>query len=123
MYLASKQSVRGARGLGLAIVLSVSMVFASRASAGVIYAIDDQNSLFTFDNLAPQNILTGTFLSGLKPNEHLINIDFHPIPDRIRFFSDTENNVRIDPTTGLVANVDTNLAYKAGDPNFGKNPN
>jgi hypothetical protein len=148
-------------------VLAGAAFCTQRASAAVVYAIDDQNNLFTFDNLTPQNILTGTFISGLKPNEHLINIDFrpatgtlygigssyqvytvnpatglalpvgagfgavagnsygmdfNPAADRIRFYSDNDNNVRIDPTTGLLAGTDANLAYAAADPNFGKNP-
>ena len=31
-----------------------------------------------FDNLSPQNITSGVFITGLKTNEHLINIDFRP---------------------------------------------
>jgi hypothetical protein len=161
------KTVRGILGVACAAALAGGL-FVQRASAAVIYAIDDQNNLFTFDNLAPQNILTGTFITGLKPNEHLINIDFrpangllygigssyqvytvnpatgaavavgagfgavpgnsygmdfNPVPDRIRFFSDNDNNIRIDPNTGLrIVPDDTNLAYAPGDPNAGKNP-
>jgi len=173
-----KTNVRGLRGLICAATLAAGAMCASQVSAATIYAIDDQNNLFTFDNLSPQNPLTGVFLSGLKPGEHLINIDFrpngaapgalygigtgtgttfqvytinpatgvavpvgagfpaiqgnsfgmdfNPVPDRIRFFSDIESpgtNVRIDPATGLVAATDTPLAYAAGDVNAGKNPN
>jgi hypothetical protein len=165
------KKVRGLLGLACAAVLAGSALFAPRASAALIYAIDDQNNLFTFDNTTPGNIITGNFVTGLKPNEHLINIDFRPsngvlygigssfqvytinttlgptfgaatavgagfgsVPgnsygmdfnpavDKIRFYSDNDNNTRIDPVTGLNIGPDTNLAYKAGDPNAGKNP-
>jgi len=37
--------------------------------------------------------------------------------------SDVDQNLRLHPDTGAVASVDTPIAYKAGDVNFGKNPN
>jgi hypothetical protein len=155
------------RILGLAVAVAGASVLAPKASAATIYAIDDQNNLFTFDNQSPQNIITGTFVTGLKPNEHLTNIDFrsvdgvlygvgssyqvytinpatgvatprpasfgpvqgnsfgmdlNPVTDLMRFYSDTDNNVRIDPNSGLVVDTDPNLAYAPGDPNAGKNP-
>jgi hypothetical protein len=42
--------------------------------------------------------------------------------DRIRVVSDVDQNLRLNPDTGAVI-VDTPLAYKSGDPNFGKNAN
>jgi hypothetical protein len=160
----------GFGGLAGAAFLSCA-IFGSQASAATIYALDDRNNLFTFDNLAPQNILSGVFLFGLQPNEHLLNIDFRPstgdlygigssyhvytinpatgactplggiggtfpaVPgnsfgmdfnpaaDRIRFYSDADNNIRLHPDTGGLVATDTNLTYKAGDSNFGVNPN
>ena len=43
--------------------------------------------------------------------------------DRIRITSDSEQNLRVNPDTGMVAAVDGMLAYAAGDINFGQNPN
>ncbi len=48
--------------------------------------------------------------------------DFNPTIDRIRVTSDAEQNLRLNPDTGAVAAVDTNLAYAAGDPGAGTNP-
>jgi hypothetical protein len=50
-------------------------------------------------------------------------MDFNPTVDRIRFVSDTDDSIRVDPNTGLLAATDTSLAFKTGDANFGKNPN
>jgi len=50
-------------------------------------------------------------------------MDFNPAADRVRFVSDTEDSIRVDPNTGLLAATDTSLAYKTGDSNFGVNPN
>jgi hypothetical protein len=138
---------------------------ASRASAATIYAIDDQDNLFTFDNLSPQNTQTAVFVSGLQQNEHLLNIDwgvnqsnvptlygigssyrlytinpstgvatavgtgfgtvqgnsfgmdFNPVVSRIRLVSDTDNNIVIDPTTGALAQTNTNVHYATNPPN------
>ena len=49
--------------------------------------------------------------------------DFNPVPDRIRVVSDADQNIRLNPDTGLLAGQDINLAFAAGDPNVGVNPN
>jgi len=155
MAFLSGFSSRALRGFACVAFLAIAMC-GSQASAGTIYAIDDANNLFTFDSAAPQNTLSGAFVSGLKQNEHLINIDFrpstnvlygigssyqvytvnpatgvctavgagfgfvpgnsfgmdfNPVADRIRFFSDTDDNIRVDPNTGLLVANDTALAY------------
>lgn len=43
--------------------------------------------------------------------------------DRIRVVSDVDQNLRLDPITGVVAFVDGSLAYAAGDVNAGIDPN
>jgi hypothetical protein len=50
-------------------------------------------------------------------------VDFNPIPDRIRYITDSDGNLRINPDTGA-ATVDTNVAYATGvnDPGQGSNP-
>jgi uncharacterized repeat protein (TIGR01451 family) len=49
--------------------------------------------------------------------------DFNPIPDRLREVSEADINLRINPNDGTLAGTDTALAYSAGDPNAGQNPN
>ena len=68
------KSVRGLWGFGCAAV--VGGMLASSASAATIWAVDNQDNLFSFDNLTPQTILTGHFISGLQPNEQILAIDF-----------------------------------------------
>ena len=48
-------------------------------------------------------------------------VDFNPVPDRIRLVTDTGQNLRVNPDTGLVT-TDTPLAFAAGDPNAGRIP-
>ena len=58
--------------------------------------------------------------------------DFSPTVDRTRIVSDAEQNFRANPNDGSTVDgdpgtpgiqLDTNLFYIAGDPNFGANPN
>jgi hypothetical protein len=51
-----------------------------------------------------------------------IGISFDPIEDMIRVVSNSGQNVEIDPDTGAAC-YETNVAYAAGDINFGKTPN
>ncbi len=47
--------------------------------------------------------------------------DFNPVVDRIRIVSNTGQNLRVHPETGVVI-VDGRLAYASGDANFGVPP-
>lgn len=49
--------------------------------------------------------------------------DFNPAVDRIRLVSDTQQDLRLHPGTGAGAATDGSLAYKAGDPGAGTDPN
>jgi trimeric autotransporter adhesin len=49
--------------------------------------------------------------------------DFNPVPDAIRLVSDGDQDLRISPNTAAVLGVDGTLAYAAGDPNAGQDPN
>ncbi|HEY9657765.1 MAG TPA: DUF4394 domain-containing protein, partial [Allocoleopsis sp.] len=49
--------------------------------------------------------------------------DFNPVVDRLRLVSDTDDNLRLEPTGGTLAGTDTKLAYAATDPRVGTNPN
>jgi hypothetical protein len=59
------------------------------------------------------NALTGT----------RFGFDFNPTVDRIRVVTDTDQNVRLHPDTGVTSNTDNNLAFAATDINTGADPN
>lgn len=48
--------------------------------------------------------------------------DFNPVVDRIRVTSDSNQNIRLNPNDGTLFVTDTALAYAAGDPNAGFQP-
>lgn len=52
-------------------------------------------------------------------NGSSFGVDFNPTVDRIRLVSNANQNLRLHPDTGAVAFADGDLAYGAGDANFG----
>lgn len=48
--------------------------------------------------------------------------DFNPTSDRLRFITEMDQNIQIDPTTGQTAATNTNLTFAAGDQNAASNP-
>ncbi|MFN0132448.1 MAG: DUF4394 domain-containing protein [Phycisphaerales bacterium] len=94
-----------------------------RPNDGFIYGLGSQNNLY---RLNPSNGAAtlvnplGTALNGAS-----FGFDFNPTgPVALRIVSNTDKNYRLaNPATSGVVNTDTDLAYVAGDPNFGVNPN
>src|SRR5215813_5618478 len=107
-------SSRALRGLACAAFALVAAC-GSQASAGTIYAIDDANNLFTFDSGAPQNIQSGAFLSGLKPNEHLVGIDFRPSNNTLYGIGSSYQLYSIVPGTGVCTPVGAGFGFVPGN--------
>ncbi len=61
---------------------------------------------------------TATALTGTR-----FGFDFNPTVDRIRVVTDTDQNVRLHPDTGVTSGTDTNLIFAATDVNAGADPN
>lgn len=61
------------------------------------------------------------FTPALTGSEY--GFDFNPLVDRIRLVSDSDQNYRLHPDTGLTVANDGTITYAAGDLNAGKNPN
>jgi 3D (Asp-Asp-Asp) domain-containing protein len=49
-------------------------------------------------------------------------VDFNPVPDRLRIVSDSEQNMRLNPSTGAIAATDTALSFEGADQNTGADP-
>lgn len=71
-------------------VSNLSKIYIINATSGVARAVS---------SVAFTPVLSGT----------LINIDFNPTVDRIRIVTNTGQNLRLDPETGLVVATDTNV--------------
>ena len=91
-----------------------------RPATGQLYALGSFSRLYTL------NLTTGaaTFVANLSVplNGTTFGFDFNPTVDRIRIISDNEQNLRVNPVDGS-AIIDGTLAFAAGDPNVGVNPN
>jgi hypothetical protein len=117
MSILNALSARRCFGLICAAFLATA-ICSSQASAGTIYAIDDQNNLFTFDNTAPQNITGGAFLTGLKQNEHLIGIDFRPatgVPGTLYGIGSSYQVYTVNAGTGVCTPVGAGFGPIAGN--------
>ncbi len=87
---------------------------------GVLYAWGDTRHLYTINTVTG----TATLIPGLPLaiTGPAFGMDFNPVPDRLRIVTDSDENIRLNPNDATIAAVDTPLAYVAGDPNFGVNP-
>lgn len=92
-----------------------------RPNTGEMFALGSMNRLYKIDRMTGVATQVGPAFS-TPLNGSSFGFDFNPTVDRIRVVSDVDQNLRLNPDTGAVI-VDTPLAYKSGDPNFGKNAN
>jgi hypothetical protein len=92
-----------------------------RPATGQLYALGSTSRLYTINPLTGAATQVGS-AGAFTLNGTFFGFDFNPTVDRIRVVSDTDQNLRLNPDTGALAVTDTNLAYAAGDPNFGANP-
>lgn len=85
-------------------------------SAGVIFGVGSTGRVYTLNPLTgAATLVGGPFTPAL--NGTSFDIDFNPTVDRFRIVSDADQNLRVDPNTGLVTNVDGTIAYAGGSPN------
>jgi hypothetical protein len=90
-----------------------------RSVNNVLYGLSSDLVVYTI------NRVTGvaTAVSGELPLVGTsFGLDFNPTIDRLRIVSNTNQNYVFNPNTGTAAQF-TNVAYGAGDPNFGRDPN
>ena len=89
-----------------------------RPATGELWAVGDTSRLYTIDTAtgaATEKAVLSVPLSGRR-----FGVDFNPVVDRLRIVSNTEQNLRVVPDTGVVT-VDMPLAYGPGK-YLGTNP-
>jgi cyclophilin family peptidyl-prolyl cis-trans isomerase len=95
-----------------------------RPSNGLLYGVGSKDRLYTIDlaSGAATQVGTGSFVPQLEGES--LGVDFNPVPDRLRVVSQTDQNLRIHPDTGVVIDanavkpgvqLDGELDYAAGD--------
>jgi hypothetical protein len=91
-----------------------------RPATGQLYALGSNSRIYTINKRTAAASFVGTLTTALNGTN--FGFDFNPVPDRIRIVSDADQNLRANPDNGTNV-VDGTLAYAAGDPNAGQNPN
>jgi hypothetical protein len=79
-----------------------------RPADGVLYAVTNQNRMYSVNpatGAATQVGSSGAFTL----NGTAFGVDFNPMVDRLRVVSNTEQNLRLDPTNGTLAGADAAL--------------
>ena len=94
-----------------------------RPASGQLFGLGSTSRLYTLDLTSGVATQVGAapFAPALSGTD--FGFDFNPVVDRVRVVSDADQNLRLNPSTGALAATDTALAYAAGDPNAGANPN
>ena len=101
---------------------------------GALYGVGDQSNIYTIDPMTA----VATQVSTINADGQAValegtgfGIDFNPAVDRLRIVSNTNQNLRVNVETGVLADFDPvtpgtqpdgDLQYGAGDPNEGTDP-
>lgn len=86
-----------------------------RPETGGLYGVGTTGRLYVIDfaSGAAAQIGSGVFAQPLLGTS--FGTDFNPLIDRLRIVSDANQNLRVNPNSGAIAGVDTNLTYVPGD--------
>ena len=95
---------------------------ASGANAAVIYGVDQNNTLVTFDSASPGTFLSSTAITGLNTNTSLNAIDFRPLNNALYGISADKIVYTINTLTGAATAVSGVLAIAGSDFGFDFNP-
>ncbi len=91
-----------------------------RPATGQLYALGSNSRIYTINKKTGAAKFVGALTTNLVGTN--FGFDFNPVADRIRIVSDADQDLRANPNNGTNV-VDGTLAYSAGDPNAGQNPN
>ena len=94
----------------------------TRPATGELYALGSTSRLYTLDPVTGVASAVGSMPFSPALSGTAFGFDFNPTVDRIRIVSDTGQNLRAHPDSGVIAVVDVSLAYAMGDSGFGATP-
>src|SRR5688572_1557594 len=92
-----------------------------RPATGELFGLSSQSRLYVINALTGAATQVGAD-GAFTLNGTAFGFDFNPTVDRIRVVSDTDQNLRLNPTNGTLAATDTPLAYAPGDSGQSLNP-
>lgn len=91
-----------------------------RPADGMLYGVAANGVIVTIDP-STGAATKGATLSEMLPDGVIAAVDFNPVADRLRVMGSDGTNLRVHPDTGETT-VDGRLAFDAGDPNVGAEP-
>jgi uncharacterized protein (TIGR03437 family) len=94
-----------------------------RPRTGQLYGLSNASRVYTINTLTGVVTQVGTMPITPRVTGTAYSIDFNPVPDAIRIVTDDDQNLRVNPNTGVLGAVDGTLAFAPTDPNAGANPN
>jgi hypothetical protein len=80
-----------------------------RPLTGQIYGLGSTSRLYLIDKTTAVATVVGTTPFTPALSGSTFGFDFNPFVDRIRVISNTKQNIRLNPETGVVAGADTDL--------------
>lgn len=89
---------------------------------GRLYGVSNFNLIYVIDTVSAVALPARSTAFPTLLNGTFFGFGFNPVPDKIRIHSNAEQDLRIDPVTGVLAR-DSTLAYDFSDVYFGFNPN
>lgn len=93
-----------------------------RPANGQLYGVGTDSRVYTINLTTAAATAVGATFAPALTGTHF-GLAFNPVVDRIRTSSsETEQNLRIDPSDGTLSAVDVNFAFATGDANEGTNP-
>jgi hypothetical protein len=93
-----------------------------RPANTALYALGSSRRLYTLNTIS--GVATPVGAAGaFTLNGTAFGFDCDPVSTSIRVASNTEQNFRLKASDGSLIATDSTLAYAAGDPNSGANPN
>jgi hypothetical protein len=93
-----------------------------RPATGALYGLGSASRLYRIDPATGAATEVGS-AGAFSVNGTAFGFDFNPFVDRIRVTSNSDQNLRLNPNDGTLSGTDTPLAFAAGDPQAGANPN
>ncbi|WP_334190835.1 DUF4394 domain-containing protein [Noviherbaspirillum sp.] len=102
-----------------------------RIAKGWLYAVGTSGRLYRVDTGSGAVQMIGSGAIAIAPSGTEFGVDFNPTVDRIRFVSNTGQNMRLHPDTAAIVDGDPNttglqadgkLAYASGDVHAGQTP-
>jgi hypothetical protein len=96
-------------GLAVVALLALALVGASPSASaapaarmgGAVFALTDDGRLISFDAARPRRLTSDVAISGLKPGESLVGIDFRPATKVLYGVGSSSRLYTIDLTTGV----------------------